>query len=109
MAVEAVLAARQPHHFLAVSKDGRAAIASTTGNADGHIVLRGGRTPNYHRAGVAEAATELARAGLREALMIELLYRSGQVAAAAQRAKAFLARFPESPHASQVQQFAAQR
>jgi hypothetical protein len=45
----------------------------------------------------------------REALMIELLYRSGQVAAAAQRAKAFLARFPESPHAGQVQQFAAQR
>jgi hypothetical protein len=45
----------------------------------------------------------------REALLIELLYRSGQVAAAAQRAKAFLDRFPESPHAGQVQQFAAQR
>jgi hypothetical protein len=45
----------------------------------------------------------------REALMIELLYRSGQVAAAAERARAFLERFPESPHAGHVRQFAAQR
>jgi len=43
----------------------------------------------------------------REALTIELLYRSGQVAAAEQRARAFLIRFPESPHAHQIRQFAA--
>ena len=43
----------------------------------------------------------------REALMIELLDRSGQKAAAAQRARAFLSRFPESPHAQQIRQFAA--
>jgi hypothetical protein len=45
----------------------------------------------------------------REALMIELLFRSGQVDAAALRAKAFLARFPESPHAAQIQRFATPR
>jgi 3-deoxy-7-phosphoheptulonate synthase len=71
VAVEAVLAARQPHHFLAICKDGKAGIASTTGNEDGHIVLRGGRTPNYHRADVAAAAAELARAGLPEVVMID--------------------------------------
>jgi 3-deoxy-7-phosphoheptulonate synthase len=71
VAVEAVLAARQPHHFLAICKDGRAGIASTTGNGDGHIVLRGGRTPNYHHADVAAAAAELARAALPEVVMID--------------------------------------
>ena len=39
--------ASQPHHFLAVTKDGRSAIAATTGNEDCHIILRGGNQPNY--------------------------------------------------------------
>jgi 3-deoxy-7-phosphoheptulonate synthase len=71
IAVDAVLAARQPHHFLAVTKDGRAAIAATTGNEDAHVVLRGGRTPNYDAASIAEAAAELARAGLPQRLMVD--------------------------------------
>jgi 3-deoxy-7-phosphoheptulonate synthase len=71
VAVEAVLAARQPHHFLAICKDGRAGIASTTGNGDGHIVLRGGRTPNYRHADVAAAAAELSGAELPEVVMID--------------------------------------
>jgi 3-deoxy-7-phosphoheptulonate synthase len=71
IAVDAVLAASQPHHFLAVSPEGRAAIAATAGNQDTHIVLRGGERPNYDAASVAAAAAELARAGLPERLMID--------------------------------------
>jgi 3-deoxy-7-phosphoheptulonate synthase len=71
IAVDAVLAASQPHHFLAVTKDGRAAIAATTGNEDAHVVLRGGKAPNYDAASIAAAAAELAKAGLPERLMID--------------------------------------
>src|SRR5690606_11745464 len=63
IAVDAVRAASQPHHFLAVTKDGRAAIAATRGNPDCHVILRGGKTPNYDAASVDEAARLLERAG----------------------------------------------
>jgi 3-deoxy-7-phosphoheptulonate synthase len=71
IAVDAVLAASQPHHFLAVTKEGRAAIATTTGNGDAHIVLRGGKTPNYDAASIASAASALATAGLPPRLMVD--------------------------------------
>ena len=71
IAVDAVLAAAHPHHFLAVTKEGRAAIAATTGNTDAHIVLRGGKTPNYDAASIAAATAELAKAGLPERLMVD--------------------------------------
>jgi 3-deoxy-7-phosphoheptulonate synthase len=71
IAVDAVLAASQPHHFLAVTKEGRAAIATTTGNGDAHIVLRGGKTPNYDAASIASAAGALATAGLPPRLMVD--------------------------------------
>lgn len=72
IAVDAVKAASQPHHFLAVGKDGRASIAATRGNVDSHIVLRGGKTPNYDAAGVAAACAELAASGLPEHLIIDV-------------------------------------
>jgi 3-deoxy-7-phosphoheptulonate synthase len=71
IAVDAALAAAQPHRFLAVTKEGRAAIATTTGNADAHIVLRGGKQPNYDAASVAAAAAELAKAGLTQRLVVD--------------------------------------
>ncbi len=71
IAVDAVLAASQPHHFLAVTKEGQAAIAATTGNDDAHVVLRGGKTPNYDAASIAAAAAELRKAGLPERLMVD--------------------------------------
>jgi 3-deoxy-7-phosphoheptulonate synthase len=71
IAVDAVLAAAQPHHFLAVSPQGRAAIAATTGNRDAHIVLRGGPQPNYDAASITRAAADLARAGLPQRLMVD--------------------------------------
>jgi 3-deoxy-7-phosphoheptulonate synthase len=71
VAVDAVTAAAQPHHFLAVTKEGRAAIATTTGNEDGHVVLRGGKAPNYDAASVAAAAQALEKAGLPARLMVD--------------------------------------
>ena len=55
IALDAVNSASQPHHFLAVTKDGRSAIASTTGNEDCHIILRGGKATNYDAASVDAA------------------------------------------------------
>jgi 3-deoxy-7-phosphoheptulonate synthase len=78
IAVEAVLAAIQPHHFLAVNKDGRAAIAATTGNNDAHIVLRGGKTPNYDADSIAAATADLAKAGLPERLMVDASHANSQ-------------------------------
>ncbi|OGA06894.1 MAG: 3-deoxy-7-phosphoheptulonate synthase [Betaproteobacteria bacterium RIFCSPHIGHO2_12_FULL_69_13] len=71
IAVDAILAARQKHHFLSVHKSGQVAIVETRGNDDCHIILRGGRTPNYDAASVREACAELERAKLPERLMID--------------------------------------
>ena len=71
IAIDAVQAAAHPHHFLAVTKEGRTAIASTTGNADCHVILRGGKTPNFDVDSVAAAARQLAAAGLAPRLMID--------------------------------------
>src|SRR5690606_16667169 len=64
IAVDAVGAASHPHHFLAVTKDGRSAVASTTGNPDGHVILRGGKTPNYDASSIDSACEMLIAAGL---------------------------------------------
>jgi len=71
IAVDALLAARQKHHFLSVHKSGQVAIVETRGNEDCHIILRGGREPNYDARAVQAACVELARAGLPERLMID--------------------------------------
>ena len=71
IAIDAVGAASHPHHFLAVTKSGRSAIAETTGNDDAHIILRGGKTPNYDAASVDAASADLVKAGLRPAIMID--------------------------------------
>ena len=71
IAVDAVGAASHPHHFLAIGKDGRAAIATTAGNPDCHVILRGGAQPNYDAASVAAASAVLQAQGRRAALMID--------------------------------------
>ncbi|WP_024867609.1 3-deoxy-7-phosphoheptulonate synthase [Pseudoxanthomonas suwonensis] len=71
IAADAVMAASQPHHFLAVTKDGHSAIAATAGNPDGHVILRGGKAPNYDADSVQAAAEVLARAGLPARIMID--------------------------------------
>jgi 3-deoxy-7-phosphoheptulonate synthase len=71
IAVDAVQAAAQPHHFLAVTKQGRSAIATTAGNPDCHIILRGGKTPNYDAASVAAAWQVGAGTGIPTCMMID--------------------------------------
>ncbi|OAM53184.1 3-deoxy-7-phosphoheptulonate synthase [Methylovorus sp. MM2] len=71
IAVDAIKAAASPHHFLSVTKEGHSAIVSTTGNEDCHVILRGGKTPNYDAASVEAAASELASAGLTAKVMVD--------------------------------------
>jgi len=71
IAVDAVKAAAQPHHFMAVTKDGQSAIASTSGNGDCHVILRGGHVPNYQPADVEAACRALEAAGLQRCVMID--------------------------------------
>ena len=71
IAVDAIRAAQAPHHFLSVTKAGHSAIVSTAGNEDCHIILRGGKAPNYDSASVDAAAKGLAEAGLAQRLMID--------------------------------------
>jgi 3-deoxy-7-phosphoheptulonate synthase len=71
IATDAMKAALQPHHFLSVTKGGFSAIVSTAGNDDCHVVLRGGKTPNYDSASVKAAAEQLAKDGLLTRMMID--------------------------------------
>jgi 3-deoxy-7-phosphoheptulonate synthase len=71
IAADAVKSASHPHHFMAVTKGGRSAIAATSGNEDCHIILRGGSRPNYDQASVAAASAELARSGVAARIMID--------------------------------------
>ena len=71
IAVDAIGAARSPHHFLGVTKDGRAGIFRTTGNLDCHVILRGGDRPNYGAEDVAKTGALLEAAGLPARIMID--------------------------------------
>lgn len=72
IAVAAILAASQRHHFLSVHKSGQVAIVETMGNPDCHVILRGGVEPNYDPAHVDAACTALEAAGLPGRVMIDV-------------------------------------
>ncbi len=71
VAADAVVSARAAHSFMGMTKMGVAAIFETRGNPDGHVILRGGRVPNYDAAAVDAACAVLAKAGLREQVMVD--------------------------------------
>ena len=71
IAVDAIRAANSPHHFLSVTKSGHTAIVSTMGNEDCHVILRGGKSPNFDAASVDTACEEIAKAGLAARLMVD--------------------------------------
>lgn len=71
IAVDAVQAASHPHHFLAVTKQGRSAIATTTGNSDCHVILRGGRAPNYDEGSIDATWKVMSAAGVATRIMID--------------------------------------
>ncbi len=78
IAVDAIRAASCPHHFLSLTKAGRSAIFTTKGNEDCHIILRGGRTPNYDAVSVDRAARELEAARLPPRLMVDFSHANSQ-------------------------------
>jgi len=71
IAVDAIRAAQAPHHFLSVTKAGHSAIVSTTGNEDCHLILRGGKQPNFDAASVDTAAKGMAECGIPARIMID--------------------------------------
>jgi 3-deoxy-7-phosphoheptulonate synthase len=71
IATDAIQAAARPHHFLSVHKNGQVAIVETKGNKDCHVILRGGKAPNYDAASVAAAVKDLEAAKLNPSLMVD--------------------------------------
>ncbi len=71
IATDAIQAAARGHHFLSVHKNGQVAIVQTQGNPDCHVILRGGKAPNYDAASVSAACKELEAAKLPPSLMVD--------------------------------------
>ncbi|MDE2077733.1 MAG: 3-deoxy-7-phosphoheptulonate synthase [Burkholderiales bacterium] len=71
IATDAIQSASRPHHFLSVHKNGQVAIVETGGNPDCHVILRGGKAPNYDAASVAAACKDLEAAKLHPSLMVD--------------------------------------
>jgi len=72
IAIDAMSAARQPHRFLGIDQEGVTSVVTTTGNPDGHVVLRGGRqATNYDPDSIADASEKLTKACLPAVLMVD--------------------------------------
>jgi 3-deoxy-7-phosphoheptulonate synthase len=78
IAIDAILAAQRRHHFLSVHKNGQVAIVETRGNDDCHVILRGGKHPNFDAASVAATCKELRKAGVEHRLMIDCSHANSQ-------------------------------
>ncbi len=78
IAVDAIKAAQAPHHFLSVTKAGHSAIVSTVGNEDCHVILRGGKAPNYDAESVDAACKELAASGVTGKVMIDFSHANSR-------------------------------
>jgi len=78
IAIDAIRAARRPHVFMSVTKEGRSAIFTTAGNDDTHVILRGGSRPNYDTESVNMAAEQMEAAGLQPRLMIDFSHANSR-------------------------------
>ncbi len=78
IAIDAVKASRHEHVFLSVTKGGHSAIVVTNGNEDCHVILRGGKQPNYDEASVASAVEQLKNAGITPNLMIDVSHSNSE-------------------------------
>jgi 3-deoxy-7-phosphoheptulonate synthase len=70
-AINAMKAASMAHRFVGINQSGQVCLLQTQGNPHGHVILRGGKTPNYSAEHVAECEAQMQKAGLRPALMID--------------------------------------
>lgn len=78
IAIDAIGAASHPHHFLSVTKTGHSAIVHTAGNPDCHVILRGGKEPNYDSTHVKAAVESLSRAGVTPKLMVDFSHANSR-------------------------------
>lgn len=78
IAIDAIGAASHSHHFLSVTKAGHSAIVHTAGNPDCHVILRGGKEPNYSSVHVKAAAEQLSKAGVTPKLMVDFSHANSQ-------------------------------
>ncbi len=78
IAIDAIGAASHPHHFLSVTKTGHSAIVHTSGNPDCHVILRGGKEPNYSAEHVKDAAAQLEKAGVSPKLMVDFSHANSR-------------------------------
>jgi 3-deoxy-7-phosphoheptulonate synthase len=79
IAIDAMGAAMRPHSFLGIDQDGITSIVRTTGNTDGHVVLRGGRLrTNYDAESIRDAEAKLTQAGLRPGLMVDCSHANSE-------------------------------
>jgi 3-deoxy-7-phosphoheptulonate synthase len=78
MAIDAIRAASMPHRFLSLRKEGSSAIFTTTGNSDCHIILRGGKEPNYDAENINRVANELEAASLPSQIMIDFSHANSE-------------------------------
>ena len=78
IAVDAMRAAERPHVFLSLTKEGKSAIFNTRGNSDTHVILRGGKRPNYDTESVAEAMEQMTKARLRPNVMIDFSHANSR-------------------------------
>jgi 3-deoxy-7-phosphoheptulonate synthase len=78
IAVDAMRAAERPHVFMSLTKAGHSAIFSTAGNEDTHVILRGGKRPNYDQESVAEATEAMRKAGVAANVMIDFSHANSR-------------------------------
>ncbi len=78
IAIDAIVAASHPHHFPGTTRSGRSAIVSTTGNDDCHLILRGGKRPNYDAESIATVCAAMARAGLAPRVMVDVSHGNSE-------------------------------
>lgn len=78
VAIDAVRAAAHSHRFISINQDGRIGIATTSGNPDGHIILRGGKTPNYDVNSIAAASNLLQKANLYPRVIVDVSHGNSE-------------------------------
>ena len=78
VAIDAIGSAKNPHIFLSVTKEGNSAVFSSSGNSDCHVILRGGKEPNYSAEFISEASNTLKSSNLEESLMVDMSHGNSQ-------------------------------
>lgn len=78
IAIDAIRASRVSHMFLSPDKDGQMTVYRTSGNPYGHVIMRGGKTPNYHAADIAQACENLAEFDLPQRLVVDFSHGNCQ-------------------------------